>query len=144
MRSLLKKFFFASLRPYDESSSNLDNSSLPADSGNLYLQSLNFVDRLFLIDWSLKCLYWCHSGHLVCNIIVQKMVLGDVILLHFICIISLDTFINQSCLRLIHYHESHADSYDAKLAIMEGESIYDFCWYPFMSASSTLFKWFHL
>ncbi|KAI5656964.1 hypothetical protein M9H77_25757 [Catharanthus roseus] len=46
--------------PYDESSSNLDNSSLPADS----------------------------------------------------------------------------DSYDAKLAIMEGESIYDFCWYPFMSASN--------
>ncbi|KAJ4703374.1 telomerase Cajal body protein 1-like [Melia azedarach] len=27
------------------------------------------------------------------------------------------------------------DSYDANLVVSEGESVYDFCWYPYMSAS---------
>lgn len=31
---------------------------------------------------------------------------------------------------------SDADSYPANLVIGEGESVYDYCWYPYMSASS--------
>ena len=28
-----------------------------------------------------------------------------------------------------------ADSFGANLVLNEGESVYDFCWYPYMSAS---------
>lgn len=45
---------------------------------------------------------------------------------------------------LISYCVLLTDSYDSKLTIVEGESVYDFCWYPFMSASSTLFVSFHI
>ena len=32
------------------------------------------------------------------------------------------------------------DSYAAELVVSEGESVYDFCWYPYMSASGSSYK----
>lgn len=32
------------------------------------------------------------------------------------------------------------DSFAANLVVSEGESVYDFCWYPYMSASGLLLK----
>lgn len=34
------------------------------------------------------------------------------------------------------------DSYAAELVVSEGESVYDFCWYPYMSASGAFFLQF--
>jgi len=31
-----------------------------------------------------------------------------------------------------------ADSFAANLVVTEGESVYDFCWYPYMSATGLL------
>ncbi|XP_056692330.1 uncharacterized protein [Spinacia oleracea] len=37
-----------------------------------------------------------------------------------------------------------ADSYTANLVINEGESVYDYCWYPYMSASGGTFALYSL
>ncbi|KAA8519874.1 hypothetical protein F0562_014036, partial [Nyssa sinensis] len=34
--------------------------------------------------------------------------------------------------------DAAADSYAANLVVTEGESIYDYCWYPYMSASDSV------
>lgn len=37
--------------------------------------------------------------------------------------------------KLLCFYSSAADSYAANCVVNEGESVYDFCWYPYMSAS---------
>lgn len=37
-----------------------------------------------------------------------------------------------------------SDSYEAGLVVSEGESVYDFCWYPYMTASGASIEFYLL
>lgn len=50
-------------------------------------------------------------------------------------LVKLTCFIQSLYIYLWFNLKKNADSYAAKLVMNEGESVYDFCWYPYMSAS---------